>query len=59
MSGYYFAKHEEISKGGVQMIIMDIKTDNLFALKIIHMNMSYPKKLVESDHPQRTFGGQA
>lgn len=52
MSGYYFAKHEEISKGGVQMIIMDIKTDNLFALKKFHMNMSYPKKLVNPIIPK-------
>ena len=30
------------------MIIMDIKIDNFFAFKNFHMNMSYPKKIVDS-----------
>ena len=30
------------------MIIMDIKADNLYAFKNFHMNMSYPKKIVDS-----------
>lgn len=30
------------------MIIMDIKIDNLYAFKKFHMNMSYPKKIVDS-----------
>ena len=30
------------------MIIMDIKVDNLYAFKNFHMNMSYPKKIVDS-----------
>ena len=30
------------------MIIMDIKIDNLYAFKNFHMNMSYPKKIVDS-----------
>lgn len=30
------------------MIIMDIKVDNLFAFKNFHMNMSYPKRIVDS-----------
>lgn len=30
------------------MIIMDIKVDNMFAFKNFHMNMSYPKKIVDS-----------
>lgn len=33
------------------MIIMDIKVDNLYALKNFHMNMSYPKKIVDSTIP--------
>lgn len=33
------------------MIIMDIKTDNLYALKNFHINMSYPKKIVDSTIP--------
>lgn len=52
MNRYYFAKHEETNKGGTQMIIMDIKADNLFALKKFHMNMSYPKKLVNPIIPK-------
>ena len=44
-------KNEEIdsyNKGGRAMIIMDIKVDNLYAFKNFHMNMSYPKKIVDS-----------
>lgn len=49
MEGYYFGKHEEIYKrGGRAMIIMDIKVDNLYAFKNFHMNMSYPKKIVDT-----------
>ena len=52
----YFAKTEEIledaigdSKGEVQMmIVMDLKLDNLYAFKNFHINMSYPKKIVNS-----------
>jgi len=49
--GDYFVKCEEIckrDKGGRAMIIMDIKADNLYAFKNFHMNMSYPKKIVDS-----------
>lgn len=35
-------------KRGQAMIIMDIKADNLYAFKNFHMNMSYPKKIVDS-----------
>lgn len=31
------------------MIIMDIKADNLYAFKNFHINMSYPKKIVNSE----------
>lgn len=51
MKEYYFAKDEQINKrrkGGQAMIIMDIKADNLYAFKNFHMNMSYPKKIVDS-----------
>ena len=30
------------------MIIMDIKVDNIYAFQNFHMNMSYPKKIVDS-----------
>lgn len=49
MEGDYFAKSEQINKrGGRNMIIMDIKIDNLYAFRKFHMNMSYPKKIVNS-----------
>lgn len=48
MKRYYFAKDEQIYKRGKPMIIMDIKVDNLYALRNFHMNMSYPKKIVDS-----------
>ncbi len=37
-------KHPEERK----MIVMDIKIDNFFAFKNFHMNMAYPKKIVDS-----------
>lgn len=49
MVGYNFAKNEIIYRLGVNnMIIMDIKIDNLYAFKDFHMNMSYPKKIINS-----------
>lgn len=48
MNEYYFGKGEIKHKGGKAMIIMDIKIDNFFAFKNFHMNMSYPKKIVDS-----------
>lgn len=48
MRRYYFVKHEQIHRGDKAMVIMDIKADNLYALKNFHMNMSYPKKIVDS-----------
>lgn len=49
MEEYYFGKCEQIYKRGERaMIIMDIKADNLYAFKNFHMNMSYPKKIVDS-----------
>lgn len=46
----YFVKNEQIHKGrgGQDMIIMDIKVDNLYSFKNFHLNMSYPKKIVDS-----------
>ena len=40
-----------IARGGVKMILMDMKVDNLYALNDFHMNMSYPKKIVNSSIP--------
>ncbi len=48
MQGYYFGKYELIDGRRKQMIIMDIKVDNLYAFQNFHMNMSYPKKIVSS-----------
>lgn len=49
MKTYYFKKSEQIhERRGEIMIIMDIKVDNLYAFKNFHMNMSYPKKIVDS-----------
>ena len=36
------------SKEGNVMIIMNLEADNFFAFKNFHMNMSYPKKIVDS-----------
>lgn len=48
MCRYYFVNHEQIYRGEKLMIIMDIKVDNLYAFKNFHMNMSYPKRIVDS-----------
>lgn len=45
------AEQGETQRGETLMIIMDIKADNLYALKKFHMNMSYPKKIVDSTIP--------
>ena len=36
------------TKEGKNMIIMDLKIDNIMLFKHFHMNMSYPKKIVDS-----------
>lgn len=38
------------------MIVMDIKADNLYAFKNFHMNMSYPKKIINSYIPDEHLG---
>ena len=40
--------YEEIYREVRKMIVMDIRADNLYAFKNFHMNMSYPKKIVNS-----------
>lgn len=40
--------YENIVKGIHKMIVMDIRIDNFFAFRDFHMNMSYPKKIVNS-----------
>lgn len=46
----------KIARGGVKMILMDMKVDNLYALNDFHMNMSYPKKIVNSSIPNEFLG---
>lgn len=46
---YYFGKCENILIGGSTVIVMDLKVDNFFAFKNFHINMSYPKKIVDSN----------
>lgn len=46
---YYFGKYEKIHIGGKKMIVMDLKVDNFFAFKNFHINMAYPKKIVDSN----------
>ena len=41
-------KPKKYTEEGNTMIIMDLKIDNFFAFKNFHMNMSYPKKIVNS-----------
>lgn len=48
MKGDYFVKNENISRRINRMIVMNIKLDNFFAFKQFNMNMSYPKKIVDS-----------
>lgn len=40
------------------MVIMDIKVDNLFAFKNFHLNMSYPKKIVNSTIDSEYLSGR-
>ena len=41
-------KTKKYTKEDKTMIIMDLRIDNFFAFKNFHMNMSYPKKIVNS-----------
>lgn len=47
----YFVIDEFIYKEGRKMIVMDVKADNFMAFRNFHMNMSYPKKIVDSFVP--------
>lgn len=40
---------EEITQEERKMIVMDIQIDNFFAFKNFHMNMAYPKKIVNTN----------
>lgn len=41
-------KAKKYTKEGESMILMDLKVDNFMSFKNFHMNMSYPKKIVDS-----------
>lgn len=41
-------KTEKIYKEKIDMIVMDLKIDNFISFKNFHINMSYPKKIVDS-----------
>lgn len=59
MYGYYFGNNEQMTKrnGGQTMIIMDIKIDNLYSFRNFHLNMSYPKKIVDLYDQSGVFRG--
>lgn len=46
--GDYFVFYEKNIREERKMIVMDIQINNFFAFKNFHMNMSYPKKIVDS-----------
>lgn len=49
MEGYYCRNNEQIRREKEKiMLVMDIKIDNMYGFKNFHMNMSYPKKIVDS-----------
>lgn len=41
-------KTKKYTRNGGTMIIMDLKINNFFAFQNFHINMSYPKKIVNS-----------
>ena len=41
-------KCEEINKRRQKMIVLDVRLDNFYAFKNFHMNLTYPKKIVDS-----------
>lgn len=41
-------KTEEMNKRRQKMIVLDIRLDNFYAFKNFHMNLTYPKKIVDS-----------
>lgn len=48
MKGDYFVKAEEIIKRREKMVVLDVKLDNFYAFRNFHMNLTYPKKIVDS-----------
>lgn len=44
-------KLEEISKRRNTMVILDLKLNNFYAFKNFHINLTYPKKIVNSSIP--------
>ena len=51
-------KLNKYTKEDNAMIIMDLKIDNFFAFKEFHMNMAYPKKIVNSYIPNEHLWGR-
>lgn len=43
-----FVKCENKNNLGGNMVILDLKVDNFYGFKAFHMNMSYPRKIVNS-----------
>lgn len=44
----YFVKREEINLRRKTMVILDAKLNNFYAFKNFHINLTYPKKIVDS-----------
>lgn len=51
-------KLNKYTKEDNAMIIMDLKIDNFFAFREFHMNMAYPKKIVNSYIPNEHLWGR-
>ena len=48
----YFVKSEKISIRRGAMIVLNICLDNFYAFKDFQMNLTYPKKIVDSYIPE-------
>lgn len=48
MKGDYFVKSEQINKGRIKMVVLNVTLDNFYAFKNFNINLTYPKKIVGS-----------
>ena len=54
----YFAKHEQIDRRRGTMVILDVCLHNIYAFKNFHMNLTYPKKIVDSSITEEHLVGR-
>lgn len=54
----YFVKSEQIDRRIHRMVVLDVHLDNLYGFRNFHMNLTYPKKIIDSSIQEEHLQGR-